>query len=219
MGSKVDPIGLRVGIIRTWDSSWYANDRSFGKMLHDDMQIREFAISKLVDCGVSKIELQRNAKDIVLNIHSAKPGVIIGRQGASVEDLKAALEKKFGQKFTINIKEIKKPELDAWLIAENIAMQVERRVSYRRAAKMAIKKAMESGAKGIKIRTGGRLNGVEISRTEFYAEGQIPLHTFRADIDFAKATARTTYGAIGVKVWVNKGMVFNTNKATVSPTK
>lgn len=212
MGSKVDPIGLRVGIIRTWDSSWYASDRTFGKMLKDDVQMREFVRSKLNDCGVSKIELQRNAKDIVLNIHSAKPGVIIGRQGSSVEDLKADLEKKFGHKFTINIKEIKKPELDAWLVAENIAMQVERRVSYRRAAKMAVKKAIESGAKGIKVRVGGRLNGVEISRSEFYAEGQIPLHTFRADIDFAKATAKTTYGAIGVKVWINKGLVFNAKK-------
>jgi small subunit ribosomal protein S3 len=212
MGSKVDPIGLRIGIIRTWDSSWYASDRAFGKMLKEDIQIRDFVRVKLNDCGVSKVELQRNAKDIILNIHSAKPGVIIGRQGASVEDLKAALEKKFGHKFTINIKEIKKPELDAWLVAENIAMQVERRVSYRRAAKMALKKAIESGAKGIKIRVSGRLNGVEIARTEFYAEGQIPLHTFRADIDFAKATAKTTYGAIGVKVWINKGLVFNTKQ-------
>lgn len=212
MGSKVDPIGLRVGIIRTWDSSWYASDRSFGKMLKEDLQIRNFVRTKLDDCGVSKVELQRNAKDIILNIHSAKPGVIIGRQGASVEDLKAALEKQFGHKFTINIKEIKKPELDAWLVAENIAMQVERRVSYRRAAKMALKKAIESGAKGIKIRVSGRLNGVEIARTEFYAEGQIPLHTFRADIDFAKATAKTTYGSIGVKVWINKGLVFNAKK-------
>lgn len=212
MGSKVDPIGLRVGIIRTWDSSWYASDRAFGKMLKEDVQIRSFVQKQLNDCGVSKIELQRNAKDIILNIHSAKPGVIIGRQGDSVETLKAALAKEFGHKFTINIKEIKKPELDAWLVAENIAMQVERRVSYRRASKMALKKAIESGAKGIKIRVSGRLNGVEIARTEFYAEGQIPLHTFRADIDFAKATAKTTYGAIGVKVWINKGLVFNAKK-------
>jgi len=209
MGSKVDPIGLRIGIIRTWDSSWYAGKRGFGKMLKEDIQIREFVQAKLTDSGVSRIELLRNAKDIILNIHSAKPGVIIGRQGESVEGLKSGLEKQFGHKFTINIKEIKKPELDAWLVAENIAMQVERRVSYRRAAKMAVKKAIDAGAKGIKIRTGGRLNGVEISRSEFYAEGQIPLHTFRADIDFAKATARTTYGAIGVKVWINKGLVFN----------
>lgn len=209
MGSKVHPTGLRVGIIRTWDSSWYADRKNYAKILDEDLKIRVFVQKKLNDCGVSRIEFLRNAKDITLNIHSAKPGVIIGRQGASVEDLKGQLEKEFGHKFTINIKEIKKPELDAWLVAENIAMQIERRVSYRRAAKMAIKKGIESGAKGIKIRMSGRLNGVEISRNEFYAEGQIPLHTFRADIDYAIATAKTTFGAIGVKVWVNKGLVFN----------
>lgn len=209
MGSKVDPIGLRTGIIRTWDSSWYSNKRNFGKMLAEERKIRAFVRTKLTDSGVSRIEFQRNAKDINLSIHSAKPGVIIGRQGASVEDLKSALEKEFGHKFTLSIKEIKKPELDAWLTAENIAMQIERRVSYRRAAKMAVKKAIEAGAKGIKIRIGGRLNGVEISRSEFYAEGQIPLHTFRADIDYALAEAKTTYGVIGVKVWINRGMIFN----------
>lgn len=218
MGSKVNPIGLRVGIIRTWDSTWYANPKAYAKMLSEDVKIRLFVRKKLNDSGVSKIELARNAKDITLSVHSAKPGVIIGRQGASVEDLKAALEKEFGHKFTINIKEIKKPELDAWLIGESIAMQIERRVSYRRAAKMAIKKAMDAGAKGVKIRMSGRLNGVEIARTEFYAEGQIPLHTFRADIDFALAEAQTTYGKIGVKVWVNKGLVFNPQKA-LTPTK
>ncbi len=209
MGSKVHPTGLRTGIIRSWDSSWYAGKRTYAKMLNEDVEIRLVVRKKLNDSGVSRIELARNAKDISLSIHSAKPGVIIGRQGASVEDLKAFLEKQFGHKFTINIKEIKKPELDAWLLAENIAMQIERRVSYRRAAKMGIKKAMESGAKGAKVRMSGRLNGVEIARTEFYAEGQIPLHTFRADIDFALAEAQTTYGKIGVKVWINKGLVFN----------
>ncbi len=217
MGSKVDPIGLRVGIIRSWDSSWYAGKRNYAKMLDEDLQIRKFVRSKLTDSGLSRIEFQRNAKDITLSIHSAKPGVIIGRQGASVEGLKGELEKSFGHKFTINIKEIKKPELDAWLIAENIAMQIERRVSYRRAAKMSIKKAIEGGAKGVKIRMSGRLNGVEIARTEFYAEGQIPLHTFRADIDFALAEAQTTYGKIGVKVWVNKGLVFAHSGQTSVP--
>jgi len=213
MGSKVDPVGLRTGITRNWDSSWYAGKRTYAKMLDEDLKIRAFVRSKLKDSGISRIELQRNAKDITLSVHSAKPGVIIGRQGASVEVLKAELEKEFGHKFTLNIKEIKKPELDAWLVGENIAMQIERRVSYRRAAKMAIKKAMDAGAKGVKIRMSGRLNGVEISRTEFYAEGQIPLHTFRADIDYALAEAQTTYGKIGVKVWVNKGLVFNQKKA------
>ncbi len=209
MGSKVNPIGQRVGIIRSWDSSWYANKRNFGKMLKEELAIREFVRGKLPDCGVSRVEFLRNAKDITLNVHSAKPGVIIGRQGSSVEDLKAALEKQFGHKFTVNIKEIKKPELDAFLVAENIAMQIERRVSYRRAAKMSIKKGIYSGARGIKVRVGGRLNGVEISRSEFYSEGQIPLHTFRADIDFAIVPAQTTYGVIGVKVWINRGMIFN----------
>lgn len=208
MGSKVDPVGMRTGIIKSWDSSWYADKYSFAKNLAEDIKIREFVMKNLPDSGVSTIELQRNAKDINLTIHSSKPGVIIGKQGASVEDLKASLEKEFGHKFTLSVKEIKKPELDAKLVAENIAMQIERRVSYRRAAKMALRKAIESGAKGIKIRVSGRLNGVEIARTEFYAEGQIPLHTFRADIDYTVVHAKTTYGTIGVKVWVNKGLVF-----------
>ncbi len=209
MGSKANPVGLRTGIIRTWDSSWYASRRNFATLLKEDLAIRDFVKAKLDNSGVSQIELQRNAKDITLNIHSAKPGVIIGRQGASVEGLKDQLEKKFGHKFTINIKEIKKPELDAFLVAENIGMQIEKRVSYRRAAKMAIKKAMDAGAKGAKIRMSGRLNGVEIARTEFYGEGQVPLHTFRADIDYSVFHAHTAFGAIGVKVWINRGMVFN----------
>lgn len=213
MGSKVNPVCQRIGIIRTWDSNWYANKRNFGKMLAEDSQIRDFVRKSLDDCGLSKIELHRSAKDITLNLHSSKPGVIIGRQGAGVEGLKEELEKKFGHKFTLNVVEIKKPELDARLIADNIAMQIERRVSYRRAAKMAVKKAMEAGAKGVKIRVGGRLNGVEIARSEFYAEGQIPLHTFRADIDYVHAEAATTYGVIGIKVWVNRGMVFNNQRA------
>ncbi len=209
MGSKTNPVGQRIGIIRGWDSSWYANKRDYAKSLANDLAIREFVRSKLTDSGVSKIELHRNAKDITLNIHSSKPGIIIGRQGSGVEGLKDELEKKFKNKFTLNVKEIKKPELDAFLVAESIAMQIERRVSYRRAAKMAVKKAMDAGAKGVKIRVGGRLNGVEIARNEFYGEGQVPLHTFRADIDFATAEANTTYGVIGVKVWVNRGMVYN----------
>jgi len=213
MGSKVNPVCQRIGIIRSWDSNWYANKRGYAKMLAEDTAIRTFVRSRLTDCGLSKIELHRSAKDITLNLHSSKPGIIIGRQGAGVEGLKAELEKKFGHKFTLNVVEIKKPELDAQLIADNIAMQIERRVSYRRAAKMAVKKAMEAGAKGVKIRVGGRLNGVEIARSEFYSEGQIPLHTFRADIDYVHAEAATTYGVIGIKVWVNRGMVFNNQRA------
>ena len=209
MGSKANPVGLRTGIIRTWNSSWYANKRNYGKMLSEDMKIREFLRTKLKNGGLGDIELERNAKDITITLYSAKPGVIIGRQGSGIDELKENLEKTFRHKFSINVKEIKKPELVARLIAENITMQIERRVSYRRAAKMAIKKAAESGAKGIKIRVGGRLNGVEIARNEFYSEGQIPLHTFRANIDYHCSEANTTYGVIGVKVWVNRGMVYN----------
>lgn len=203
---------MRTGIIRSWDSRWYANKRSYGKVFHEDLEIRKLVAKSLKNCGVSAVELHRNAKDITLNIHSSKPGIIIGRQGSGVEGLKGELEKKFGYKFSLSVREIKKPELEAALVAENVAMQIERRVSYRRAAKMAVAKAIEMGAKGAKIRVGGRLNGVEIARTEFYAEGQIPLHTFRADIDYAIAEAQTTYGKIGVKVWINRGMIFNRKK-------
>lgn len=215
MGSKANPVGLRTGIIRRWQSSWYANRRDFGKVLKEDLAIRKFIAKAMPDSGIAGVELHRNAKDISIQIHSAKPGVIIGRQGAGVDTVKENLEKAFGHRFTINVIEIKKPELYAALIADNIKTQIERRVSYRRAAKMSVKKAIETGAKGVKIRVSGRLNGVEIARSEFYSEGQIPLHTFRADIDYATAEANTTYGVIGVKVWVNRGMVFGDRKITV----
>ena len=208
MGTKVNPIGMRTGIIRNWPSSWYANKKNYAKMLKDDLAIKAQVRKSLDDCGVPMIELQRNANDTILNVHTSKPGVIIGKQGAGVEVLKAELQKKFGNKFTINVKEIKRPDLDAFLVGDSIAKQIERRVSYRRAAKMAVKKAMEGGALGIKVKASGRLNGVEIARTEFTAEGKIPLHTFRADIDYASVPAHTTYGAIGVKVWINRGEVF-----------
>ena len=208
MGTKVNPIGMRTGIIRNWPSSWYANKKNFAKMLKDDIAIKSFVRKSLTDCGVSMVELQRNANDTILNVYTSKPGVIIGKQGAGVEVLKGDLEKKFGNKFTLNVKEIKKPDLDAYLVGDSIAKQIERRVSYRRAAKMAVRKAMEAGALGIKVKVSGRLNGVEIARTEFTAEGKIPLHTFRADIDYASVPAFTTYGAIGVKVWINRGEVF-----------
>lgn len=200
---------MRTGIIRNWSSSWYANKKHFAKMLKEDIAIKKHVRKALDDSGVSAIELQRNANDTILNIFTSKPGVIIGKQGAGVEVLKAELEKKFGNKFTLNVKEIKKPDLDAFLVGDSIAKQIERRVSYRRASKMAVKKAMEAGALGAKVKVSGRLNGVEIARTEFTAEGKIPLHTFRADIDYASVPAFTTYGAIGVKVWINRGEVFN----------
>lgn len=208
MGTKVNPIGMRTGIIRNWPSSWYANKKNYAKMLKDDIAIKSFVRKALTECGVSMIELQRNASDTILNVYTSKPGVIIGKQGAGVEVLKGDLEKKFGNKFTLNVKEIKRPDLDAFLVGDSIAKQIERRVSYRRAAKMAVRKAMEAGALGIKVKVSGRLNGVEIARTEFTAEGKIPLHTFRADIDYASVPAFTTYGAIGVKVWINRGEVF-----------
>jgi len=209
MGQKVNPKGLRIGINKTWDSMWYADKKNYKKFLHEDFAIRKFLKKLLKDASVSKIEILRSAKQVTLNIHTGKPGLIIGRQGEGIERVKEKLQKEFGQNFIINIKEVKKPELDATLIADSIARQVERRIPYRRAAKGALQKAMEMGAKGVKIFVAGRLNGVEIARSEFFKDGNIPLHTLRSDIDYAKSTSRTTYGAIGIKVWVYKGQVFN----------
>jgi small subunit ribosomal protein S3 len=208
MGQKVNPNILRVGIIRSWDSKWFANKRNYSKMLHQDIQIRKLIEERLADAAVSRIEIQRSAGKVNVFIHSAKPGVIIGRQGASIDTLRDELNKKFHEDFTLNIKEIKKPTLDAKLLADSIAQQIEKRVSYRRAAKMAVDKAIESGARGAKIFLSGRLNGVEIARSEFFANGKIPLHTLRADIDYACVHAKTTYGTIGVKVWIYRGDVF-----------
>ena len=209
MGQKVNPKGLRIGINKTWDSMWYADKKNYKKFLHEDFAIRKFLKKLLKDASVSKIEILRSAKQVTLNIHTGKPGLIIGRQGEGIERVKEKLQKEFGQNFIINIKKVKKPELDATLIADSIARQVERRIPYRRAAKGALQKAMEMGAKGVKIFVAGRLNGVEIARSEFFKDGNIPLHTLRSDIDYAKSTSRTTYGAIGIKVWVYKGQVFN----------
>lgn len=208
MGQKVNPRGLRIGINQTWDSMWYADKKNYKKFLHEDFAIRKFLQNLLKDSSVAKIEILRSAKQITLNLHTGKPGLIIGRQGEGIEKIKEKLSKEFGQNFIINIKEIKKPDMNALLIAESIARQVERRIPYRRAAKAALQKAMEVGAKGVKVFIAGRLNGVEIARSEYFKEGNIPLHTLRSDIDYAKATAQTTYGAIGIKVWVYKGQVF-----------
>lgn len=209
MGQKVNPIGMRIGINRLWDSKWYAGKKKYHKTLHEDFHIEKLIREKLKDASVSKVEILRTANAVSINVHTAKPGLIIGRGGETIEALKEKLEKKFGNKFGVNILEIKKPMLDAHLVAEQVARQVERRISYRRAAKMSIEKAMEAGAKGIKIRLGGRLNGVEIARSEFFSKGKIPLHTFRANIDYALVPSNTTYGAIGVKVWIYKGDIFN----------
>ncbi len=208
MGQKVNPNILRIGIIKSWDSKWYADKRKYSKTLLQDLEIEKIIRQKLADASVSRIEIHRTANRVIINIHSAKPGLIIGRQGAGIESLKEHLEKKFREEFSLSIKEISKPALDAHLMADSIAKQMQKRISYRRACKMAVEKAMEGGALGAKVNVAGRLNGVEIARSEFFSKGKIPLHTLRANIDFAKSVSRTTYGSIGIKVWIYKGDVF-----------
>ena len=212
MGQKVNPHILRIGVIKDWDSRWFTPKRNYSKLLHQDLEIRKIVEEKLNDAAVSKIEIHKAANKVHVNIHSAKPGVIIGRQGAGIEGLKDLLEKKFHEEFVLTIKEISKPALDAKLLAESIKQQIEKRISYRRASKMAIDKAIEGGALGAKVFCAGRLNGVEIARSEFFTAGKIPLHTLRADIDYCCVHAKTTYGTIGIKVWIYKGDVFKKNK-------
>ncbi len=208
MGQKVHPKVIRLGITEDWNSKWFANKRDFKKLFHQDLKIEEAIEGELPSEGISKIEILRTQGKVLINIYTAKPGLIIGRGGEVIEKLKESLTKKFKETFAINVKEIKKPMLDARVVAESIARQVEKRVSYRRVAKITLEKIMESGALGAKIYLGGRLNGVEISRGEFFSKGKIPLHTFRADIDYTSIAASTTYGKIGVKVWIYKGEVF-----------
>ena len=210
MGQKVHPTGFRLGIIKTWDSRWYAN-RSFPQLLEEDIRIRDFLKERLYHAGVSKIEIERAAdkgKKAKINIFTARPGIIIGKKGAEVENLRRELQRKTQKEMVINIKEIKKAEMDAQLIAENVALQLERRVSFRRAMKRAVTSALKVGAKGIRIACAGRLGGAEMARREWYREGRVPLHTLRADIDYGLAEAKTTYGIIGVKVWIFKGEIF-----------
>jgi small subunit ribosomal protein S3 len=206
MGQKVNPIGLRVGINRTWDSRWFA-DADYAKLLHEDIKLRKFLGDRLQQAGVSRIVIERPAKKARITIHSARPGVVIGKKGADIEKLRGDLAKMTNGEVNLNIVEIRKPEIDAKLIAENIAQQLERRVAFRRAMKRAVQSAMRLGAQGIRINCGGRLGGAEIARVEWYREGRVPLHTLRADIDFGTATAKTTYGTCGVKVWVFKGEI------------
>lgn len=208
MGQKVHPIGIRIGIIRTWDSKWFADKKKFTKLFHQDLEIRKTILEKLKDAGVSQIEIHRTTNQVILNIHTARPGVVIGSQGKAIEDIRALLEKKFNEKFHVNIMEIKKPYLDAVILADLIGKQIERRIPYRRACKMAIDRSMEAGAKGVKTQVSGRLNGVEISRSEKFSAGKIPLQTFRSDIDYTCYRAMTTYGVIGVKVWIYRGPIF-----------
>ena len=206
MGHKVNPIGLRVGINRTWDSRWYADD-GYSDLLHEDLKIRKALWKRLNQAGISRIIIERPAKKARITIHTARPGVVIGKKGADIEKLRRELQEMTGNEVHLNIVEIRKPEIDARLVAENIAQQLERRVAFRRAMKRAVQSAMRLGAGGIKIICGGRLGGAEIARAERYHEGRVPLHTLRADIDFGEATAKTTYGTCGVKVWVFKGEI------------
>jgi small subunit ribosomal protein S3 len=206
MGHKVNPIGLRLGINRTSDSRWYADD-DYAKLLHEDIKIREFLEKRLSQAGVSRIVIERPAKKARISIHTARPGVVIGKKGSEIEQLRRELAKLTDADVHLNIVEIRKPELDAKLVAENIAHQLARRVTFRRAMKRAVQSAMRLGAQGIRVSCGGRLGGAEIARSEWYREGRVPLHTLRADIDFGRATAFTPYGTCGVKVWVFKGEI------------
>ena len=220
MGQKVNPHGLRVGVIKGWDSKWYAG-KDYEKFLLEDIIIREFINEKLFLSGISKVEIERASNKARISIHTAKPGMVIGRQGSNIELLKSDLKKMTESAIEINIVEVKTPDMDATLVAENIAAQLERRIAFRRAMKQCVGRTMRMGAKGIKITCGGRLGGAEIARSESYREGSIPLHTLRADIDYGTAEAHTTYGRIGIKVWIYKGEVLPESKeaAKVAPAK
>ena len=207
MGQKINPTGLRIGVIKDWESRWYAKKSDFGANLVEDYELREYLLETLAPAGVPKVEIERTAKRVRINIHVAKPGMVIGRGGAEIEKLKATLEKKIGKEVSLNIIEIKNPDVNAQLVAESIASQLERRISFRRALKQAIGRAMKLGAKGIKCQVSGRVGGAEIARSETYKEGTIPLQTIRADIDYGFAEAKTTYGRIGIKVWIYTGEV------------
>jgi small subunit ribosomal protein S3 len=209
MGHKVNPIGLRVGINRTWDSRWFANTREYGDLLHEDLKIRAFIREECKQAGISRVVIERPHKKCRVTIHTARPGVIIGKKGADIEKLRKKVAAHTQSELHLNIVEIRRPEVDAQLVAENICQQLERRVSFRRAMKRAVQSAMRMGAQGIRINAGGRLGGAEIARTEWYREGRVPLHTLRADIDYALAEGHTAYGVIGVKVWIFKGEIMD----------
>lgn len=209
MGQKVNPVGLRVGVIRDWDSKWYA-DKDYADLLHEDIKIRDFVETRLQDASVSKVEIERAANRVNISISTAKPGMVIGKGGSEVEALRKSLNELTGKRVHINIVEIKKPDIDAKLVADNIARQLENRVSFRRAQKQVIQRAMRMGAKGIRTQVSGRLGGADMARAESYSEGTVPLHTLRADIDYGTAEADTTYGKLGVKVWIYRGEVLPT---------
>lgn len=210
MGQKVHPTGIRLGIVKDWTSKWYADSRNFADYLNQDLEVRGFLKKKLAHASVSRIQIDRPARNAMITVHTARPGIVIGKKGEDIEALRKEVSKKMGVPVHINIEEIRKPELDAQLVAESVAQQLERRIMFRRAMKRAVTNSMRLGAQGIRINVGGRLNGAEIARSEWYREGRVPLHTLRADIDYGFAEAHTTYGVIGVKVWIFKGEVFDT---------
>ena len=217
MGQKINPVGFRLAVNRNWSSRWYANSRNFAPMLAEDIKVRNFLKRKLAHASVGRVLIERPAKDARITIFSARPGVVIGKKGEEIESLKAELRRIMGvQQVHVNIEEIRKPEIDAQLIADSIAQQLEKRIMFRRAMKRAMQNAMRLGAQGIKIMSAGRLNGIEIARTEWYREGRVPLHTLRADIDYGMGEAKTNYGVIGIKVWVYKGEVMPKGEAAAA---
>ena len=214
MGQKVNPIGLRLGINRSWDSVWFAKKKEYGKFLIEDFKIRKYIKKNIVNSGVSQVIIERKAKKCIVSIHTSRPGFVIGKKGSDIEKIKKNLSKISSSEIALNIKEVKKPELNSYLVAENIAQQLVKRIAYRRAMKRAMQSALRLGAKGIRVSLSGRLAGNEIARTEWLREGSVPLHTFRAEVDYAEAEALTTYGIIGVKVWIYKGEVYNEKNKT-----
>lgn len=211
MGQKIHPTGLRIKVVRGWDSIWYA-DKNYGKLLKEDLAVRDFLDAKVSHAGIAKVVIERSTSKVRVTIHTSRPGIIIGKKGAGIDVLKAQLQKLVSTELLLNIKEVRKAETDSKLVAENIATQLERRVAFRRAMKKGIQSAMKFGAEGIKVQVSGRLGGAEMARMERYMEGRVPLHTLRADIDYGTAIARTTYGVIGVKVWIFKGEVLEKNR-------
>ena len=214
MGQKVNPIGLRLGINRTWDSIWFAKKKEYGKLLIEDYKIRDYIKKNIVNSGVSQVLIERTSKKCIISIYTSRPGFVIGKKGSDIDKIKQSLSKISSTDISVNIKEVKKPELNSFLVAENIAQQLVKRIAYRRAMKRAIQSALRLGAKGIRVCLSGRLAGNEIARTEWLREGSVPLHTFRAEVDYAEAEALTTYGIIGVKVWIYKGEVFSKDSKT-----
>lgn len=217
MGQKIQPTGFRLAVTKNWSSKWFANSQHFAGMLKQDIEVREFLKKRLAHASVGRVTIERPAKSARITIHSARPGVVIGKKGEDIEVLKAELQKRLGVPVHVNIEEVRKPELDAQIIADGIASQLEKRVMFRRAMKRAMQNAMRMGALGVKIMSSGRLNGIDIARSEWYREGRVPLHTLRADVDYATSEAKTTYGIIGIKVWVYKGELKSGNAVAAAP--